>query len=244
MPPKKNIQTPERLKELFDAYKEEVKANPVKKQVFVGKEGRFDYELRERPLTMVGFEVFVINNSKLNGIDQYFSNQGGNYKGFNEITKSICDQIFNYNLILYLNSKINPSVLIKSAKQRGINLGELKKGLFNSNVTTKKISKVIKTGRYRKGGHHFSSGFVYFVKILNQNLYKIGYSNNPKRRLTDISNAMPFDLEVLHIQNSLIATELEKDLHIQFKKYRAKGEWFVIDDASVVSSVIEQLKAA
>ena len=36
---KKNIETPDKIWELFEAYREEVKSNPRKRHVFVGKDG-------------------------------------------------------------------------------------------------------------------------------------------------------------------------------------------------------------
>ena len=69
----KYIETPEKLEELFEAYKKDVKANPRNKSVFGGKdfEERADY--LERPLTMSGFEVYCYK--KVGCIHQYFANQ-------------------------------------------------------------------------------------------------------------------------------------------------------------------------
>ena len=87
----KYIETPEKLWELFEAYRKNVKDNPRKKHTFVGKEGRSDYELLEVPLTMAGFEVYVMNceGVESKGVDQYFSNQGGLY----DLYVGICSRI-------------------------------------------------------------------------------------------------------------------------------------------------------
>ena len=58
----KYIETPEKLYELFEKYREETKSNPRKKHVFVGKDGNSDNERLERPLTMEGFRVLKVNN--------------------------------------------------------------------------------------------------------------------------------------------------------------------------------------
>lgn len=91
----KYIETPEKLYELFEAYKKEVKDNPRKKHTFVGKEGRSDYELLEVPLTMAGFEVYVMNleGVKSKGIDQYFANQNGLYDDYVGICSRIRKEI-------------------------------------------------------------------------------------------------------------------------------------------------------
>lgn len=77
--------------ELFEAYKKETKNNPIKKHVFVGKDGNSDYEERERPLTMEGFELYVMNleGVKSKGVDQYFANQDGLYDDY----MGICSRI-------------------------------------------------------------------------------------------------------------------------------------------------------
>ena len=87
----KYIETPNKLWELFESYKKDVKDNPRKKHTFVGKEGRGDYELLERPLTMSGFRAY--GHRKSVTLLHYFSNTGGAYDVYCTICTHILDEI-------------------------------------------------------------------------------------------------------------------------------------------------------
>lgn len=87
MHPTRLFKKPEELWELFQAYQHETKANPIRKQVFVGREGRKDYEERERPLTSSGFSVYC--QQRRGCVEQYFKNQDGYYEDFIPICRAI-----------------------------------------------------------------------------------------------------------------------------------------------------------
>jgi hypothetical protein len=55
----KYIETPERMYELFEAYKKETKENPRTKIEYVGKDGLRVKTPLETPLTMEGFSGYV-----------------------------------------------------------------------------------------------------------------------------------------------------------------------------------------
>ena len=87
----KYIETPEKMWELFLAYKKDVKDNPRKINVFGGKDfDKRDNEL-ERPLTMAGFDCWVMNQEGVRalGVEQYFANVDGRYTEY----ISICSRI-------------------------------------------------------------------------------------------------------------------------------------------------------
>ena len=89
----KYIKTPTILWELFNTYRKEVKDNPRKKHTFVGKEGRSEYELLERPLTMSGFRAYC---SKVGfTVHHYFSNTDNSYEVYRAICMRILDEIRN-----------------------------------------------------------------------------------------------------------------------------------------------------
>ena len=91
MPKHKYIETPERLLELFEAYVSDVKENPRKKHVFVGKDGMSENEKLERPLTMEGFRVFCFKREGC--IKHYFDNTDGRYDEYSTICTHIRDLI-------------------------------------------------------------------------------------------------------------------------------------------------------
>ena len=87
----KYIESPEKMWELFTAYKKDVKANPRNVNVFGGKDfNKRDNEL-ERPLTMAGFDCWVMNQEGVRalGVEQYFANVDGRYTEY----ISICSRI-------------------------------------------------------------------------------------------------------------------------------------------------------
>jgi len=85
----KYIETPERMWELFVAYVQEVKSNPRKKVVFVGKDGVEKDEPLERPLTMEGFELYVADLGIALGLDDYFANTREAYSDYSAICTRI-----------------------------------------------------------------------------------------------------------------------------------------------------------
>lgn len=66
---------------------------------------------------------------------------------------------------------------------------------------------------------------VYFIQSIEGNgLIKIGFSNNPLRRLKEIQRHSPIELRIVAMVNG--NRELEAELHNRFSKYRKYGEWF------------------
>lgn len=108
MSKKKYIETPEALMNLFNEYKEDVKSNPRKKNVFVGKDGRSDFEQLERPLTMEGFRVFAFN--KIGCIKHYFDNTDERYNEYSTICSHIKDIIRNDQIDGGMVGQYNPSI--------------------------------------------------------------------------------------------------------------------------------------
>ena len=93
----KYIETPEKLWELFEKYKQEVKSNPTIVKDWVGKDAEPVYREKERPLTMVGFECFVMNNTKITYPDltDYFEGKIESYSNYLPISSRIRAEITN-----------------------------------------------------------------------------------------------------------------------------------------------------
>jgi len=99
----KYIETPEKLWELFKAYEEKTKSNPIKVQDYVGKDGLEVERERERPLTVDGFEDYLFEEGIINDLGDYFSNKDGRYKAFtNYLPYSYVRYIYNTHLIMIL----------------------------------------------------------------------------------------------------------------------------------------------
>ena len=97
MAKEKYIETPEKMWELFEQYKQEVKSKPTIVKDCVGKDAEPVYREKERPLTMVGFECFVMNNTKITYPDltDYFENKDERYSNYIPISSRIRAEITN-----------------------------------------------------------------------------------------------------------------------------------------------------
>jgi hypothetical protein len=66
--------------------------------------------------------------------------------------------------------------------------------------------------------------YVYAIGDADHRQVKIGYTNNPRRRLTNIQITCPFAVSILwQIEGD---ATLEDALHWHFKSYHLRGEWF------------------
>lgn len=83
----KYIETPEKMWELFQAYKKEVKENPRIKVEYVGRDGETKHTPIERPLTLDGFYTFGYDNGVT--IHHYFDNPEGAYDDYRGIISRI-----------------------------------------------------------------------------------------------------------------------------------------------------------
>lgn len=81
----KAIESPERMWELFQQYKQEVKDNPIIKKVEGNKDFILSKESLRRPLTLEGFEVWCFEKGIINDLGDYFSNKNGAYSNFSTI---------------------------------------------------------------------------------------------------------------------------------------------------------------
>ena len=106
----KYIETPEKLWELFTEYRTHVKSNPRTKHVFVGKDGKSDYELLEVPLTMEGFESYVFEKGLNSELSHYFMNKDKRYSDYVAICSHIRNSIRKDQIEGGMVGQYNPSI--------------------------------------------------------------------------------------------------------------------------------------
>ncbi len=106
----KAIETPEIMWELFVAYKENAKKQPIIVKDWVGAMATEVKREKERPLTMEGFDCFVWDQGIANGIDQYFTNQNGAYTDFMDICSRIKREIRQDQISGGMAGIYNPSI--------------------------------------------------------------------------------------------------------------------------------------
>jgi hypothetical protein len=97
----KLIESPEKMWELFLKYKEEVKLNPITIKDWVGKDAEQVHREKEKPLTMVGFECYVCDNTEVSYPDltDYFENKDNRFENYLPISSRIKAEIKNDQLI-------------------------------------------------------------------------------------------------------------------------------------------------
>lgn len=106
--PKPKLLTEDKFIELFIEWKQYLENNPIKKQVFVGKDGRHDYELIPRPYTLEGFLNFA--EEKVCNVHQYFENRDGRYSTYVDICTRIKRTIRQNQIENGLAGLYNPSI--------------------------------------------------------------------------------------------------------------------------------------
>ena len=106
----KAIETPEIMFQLFTEYCEYAKNNPIKVHDFVGKDGDEVYRLRERPLTIEGFENYVYNQGVISDLGKYFANTDNAYEDFRTICSHIRKKIRQDQIEGGMAGVYNPSI--------------------------------------------------------------------------------------------------------------------------------------
>lgn len=91
MAKKKYIETPEKMWELFEAYKKDVKDNPRFKIEYVGRNGDKVKTPIERPLTIEGFKTFCAY--KVGTIQHYWNNSEDAYGEYRTIVQRVREEI-------------------------------------------------------------------------------------------------------------------------------------------------------
>jgi hypothetical protein len=104
----KYIESPERMWELFQKYKKEVKSNPILVKDWVGKDGDQVYREKERPLTDKGFFNFCRRN--VGCVKQYFDNQDKLYTDYISICSHIREEIDQDQIEGGMAGIYNPSI--------------------------------------------------------------------------------------------------------------------------------------
>jgi hypothetical protein len=106
---RKYIETPEKMWELFEAYRKDVKDNPRYVFDYVGKDGTEVRKPLERPLTMEGFKCYVWDVEGFT-IEQYFTNPEGVYDEYIGICSRIRETIRRDQIEGGMVGQYNPSI--------------------------------------------------------------------------------------------------------------------------------------
>ena len=104
----KYIETPEKMWELFEAYRKDVKSNHRIIYEFVGRDGNEVQKKLERPLTMEGFKNYCYD--RIGVIEQYFENRDERYTDYVGICSRIKETIRQDQIEGGMVGQYNPSI--------------------------------------------------------------------------------------------------------------------------------------
>jgi hypothetical protein len=108
MPKPKLIESPEKLMEIFEAYKAHCADNPRIKWVLSQKTAEMVAEPLRVPLTNEGFEIFCYNN--YSDVHHYFDNTDNRYSEYRTVCSHIKKEIRNDQITGGMVGQYNPSI--------------------------------------------------------------------------------------------------------------------------------------
>jgi len=106
----KYIESPEKLWEYFQAYKDDIKSRPFKVKDWVGKDGDQIEREKERPLTIEGFENYCFEHNIISDLGKYFANSDNAYSEFRTICSRIRQVIRQDQIEGGMAGMYNPSI--------------------------------------------------------------------------------------------------------------------------------------
>ena len=139
MPKPKLIETPEKLMEIFEAYKAHCAANPRTKWVLSQKTAEMVAEPLRVPLTNEGFDIFCYNN--YSDCHHYFDNTDNRYSDYRTVCSYIKREIRNDQISGGMVGQYNPSIT-----QRLNNLTEKSDITTNGQAISEIKVNIIKSG--------------------------------------------------------------------------------------------------
>jgi len=80
---------------------------------------------------------------------------------------------------------------------------------------------------------HLRPGYVYLLKQVGGEHYKIGRTNSPQKRIDTLSVRLPFKVTLDHLIECDDYVDAEKALHRRYEMQRGEGEWFALTQADV-----------
>lgn len=106
----KAFDSPEQLMDWFNRYKAWVEENPIRVHDYVGKDADEVYRIRQRPLTVEGFENFLFEHKVIADMGDYFKNRDGRYEEFSPICSHIKKAIRQDQIEGGMAGIYNPSI--------------------------------------------------------------------------------------------------------------------------------------
>jgi hypothetical protein len=139
----KNIETPEKLLELFKDYVKHESENPMHRIEYVGKEGKQVKTPLETPVTFDGFEVYLFQKGIISDLGHYSRNKDERYSDYVPIIAYIRKHCYIHNFKGAAVKLFDPNLIarklgIKDSSDvttNGQSLSEIKVNIIKSNPT-------------------------------------------------------------------------------------------------------------
>lgn len=114
----KLMESPERLWELYEKYRNKVYNNPIKVKDYVGRDAKVVYREHTAPLNWRGFEIFLFEEGIGNcrayvNLDWYRRNQNEAYTEFQGVIRAIASDMFNSKFTGAAIGTYNPSIIAR-----------------------------------------------------------------------------------------------------------------------------------
>ena len=106
----KYIETPDKLWEYFEQYKEQTKSKPFLVKDWVGKDAEQVHREKERPLTIEGFECWLFDNGIISDLSHYFSNYENRYTDYLAICSRVKKAVRKDQIEGGMSGMYNPSI--------------------------------------------------------------------------------------------------------------------------------------
>jgi hypothetical protein len=106
----KYIETPDKLWEYFEQYKEQTKSKPFLVKDWVGKDAEQVHREKERPLTIEGFECWLFDNGIISDLSHYFSNYENRYTDYLAICSRVKKSVRKDQIEGGMAGMYNPSI--------------------------------------------------------------------------------------------------------------------------------------
>jgi len=106
----KNIETPEKLLQIFEDYVKETKSNPITVKDWVGKDAQEVSREKERPLTVEGLELYCFKMGFIGDLGDYFSNKDERYSDYATICSHIKKRVRQDQIAGGMAGIYNPSI--------------------------------------------------------------------------------------------------------------------------------------
>ena len=82
------------------------------------------------------------------------------------------------------------------------------------------------------------SNWIYFIQEVESDLFKIGFSNDPRNRRSTFQVGNPHELVIRFTYQTQRPRDLEDQIHIDLGSSQVRGEWYALPSEPDYQSII------